>query len=127
MPKILIIYFLILSNLMAGEVESKIDLHRYKRLKSGTVYQNYLQNKVVDLKFVTTWCKFCKEEITHVKKDDEKKYIHVFGTYGGDNEEKIKGILEEFTNLEDVIFDENNILFKKFEIKKVPTVKKVKR
>ncbi|MGL4866074.1 MAG: TlpA family protein disulfide reductase [Cetobacterium sp.] len=127
MAKYFTLYFLILSSLMAREIENEVDLYKFKRLKSGGVYQDYLQNKVVDLKFVTTWCRFCREEMSSVQKNDEKKYIHVFGTYGGDNEEKVIGVLEEFSNLEDVIFDEGNILFKKFEIKKVPTVVKIRK
>lgn len=127
MAKYLTLYFLILSSLMAGEIKNEVELDKFKRLKSGGVYQEYLQNKVVDLKFVTTWCQFCKEEISLVKKNDEKKYIYVFGMYGGDNEEKIREILKEFSDLEDVIFDETNSLFKRFEVKKVPTVIKIKR
>ena len=127
MAKYFTLYFLILSSLMAREIENEVDLYKFKRLKSGGVYQDYLQNKVVDLKFVTTWCRFCREEMSSVQKNDEKKYIYVFGIYGGDNEEKVTGVLEEFSNLEDVIFDEGNILFKKFEIKKVPTVVKIRK
>lgn len=128
MVKRMAIFLLIAASLFGGDITSNIDLLPIVKLKTGKEYNKYLENKNVKLKFVATWCRICIDELseTYMSRSKER-YIYVFGEYKTDNEYRVKKFLEKYDHLEDVIFDEKNILMKKFEIKKVPTILEIKR
>lgn len=104
------------------------DSSKLESLTSTTPFSEKFLTKNDDIffKFVASWCPACKKQLIPEKiKSADKNYIYIFGNYGPDSKEKVVKFLKENPHIKPAYFDNENILRKHFNVKKVPFTVKI--
>jgi peroxiredoxin len=106
-------------------IERKAPDFVLKDLKGGDVRLSDYKNRPVLLVFSTTWCKYCRNEIPHIKSlysTYGKKDLEIINIFVQEPVSKVAAFADKYTLPYQVALDSDGHVAEIFDVKGVPTL-----
>jgi peroxiredoxin len=106
-------------------IENKASDFVLKDLKGADVKLSDYRNKPVLLVFSTTWCRYCRDEIPHIKKlhaDYGRKDLEIINIFVQEPAGKVAAFAEKYDLPYRVVLDSDGQVAERYDVRGVPTI-----